>query len=149
MRQPRRRKEGMSHSISCTDEEWEMIGAGAARAKMGASAWFAWCCLNVNPMPSRTIPVALDERQQRNAARAIERLAGKLRDSPESLARFEDNVRSVLRERIRAMTRQNRVCEARARLCEVFGEKHAAWIENWAQKPRRRKGDADEGHMDQ
>ena len=137
MSKPRRRQEGMSHSISCTDEEWEKIGAGAARAEMGASAWFVQCALNVNPIPSTTIPVALDERQQRNAARAVERLAGKLRDSPESLARVEDNVRSVLRERVRAMIRQGRSAEARARLQEVFGEKHAAWIEDWAQKPRQ------------
>lgn len=138
----------MSHSISCTDEEWERIGKGAARADMGASAWVVQCGLNVNPMPSRTSPLVLEEKQLRNVDTAAERLAGKLTDSPELLARAEDDVRHLLRNRIRAMRRQNRSDEARDRLCEVFGHKHARWIEDWAQKTRRRHGEADQGRID-
>lgn len=136
MRKLRRRQKGMSHSISCTDEEWEMIGRGAARTGMGASAWFARCALNVNPRSQRTIPLVLDEKEQRNVAKAVERIARAVSRSPETPARIEDDVRHVLRERVRAMTRQGRSGEARARLREVFGEDRARWIEGWAHRPR-------------
>ncbi|MDE0418295.1 MAG: hypothetical protein OXI95_15355 [bacterium] len=136
MSKPRRRREGMSHSISCTDEEWEMIGKGAARAGMSRSAWFVQCVLNVNPRSKRTIPLVLDEKQQGNVVLAVERLVGMISREPETLARIEDDVRHLLKERVRAMIRQGRVAEARARLCEVFGAKHAAWIEDWARRPR-------------
>ena len=74
MRKPRRRQEGMSHSISCKDEEWEMVCKGAERAGMNPSAWFTQCALNVNPLAGRTIPLVLDEEQQGNVVKAIERL---------------------------------------------------------------------------
>ncbi|MDE0047324.1 MAG: hypothetical protein OXU19_15940 [bacterium] len=136
MSKARRRQKGKSYSISCTDEEWEMIGRGAARADMSKSAWFTLCALNVKPLSQRTIPLVLDERQQRNVAEAVERLAGAVARSPEMLARIEDDVRHLLRERVRAMTRQGRSAEAQARLREAFGEKRARWIADWAQGPR-------------
>ena len=135
MRKPRRRKEGMSHSISCKDEEWEMICKGAERAGTNPSAWFTQCALNVNPLAGRAIPLVLGEEQQRTVVMAVERLAQPFSGRPESLSRIEDDVRHVLRERVRAMTRQGRSDEARARLREVFGEKRAKWIERWAQTP--------------
>lgn len=136
MSKPRRRQKGMSHSISCTDEEWEMIGRGAARAGMSKSAWITQCALNVNLRAKRTIPLVLDEKQQGNVVLAVERLVGMISREPEALARIEDDVRHLLRKRVRAMIRQGRVAEARARLREVFGAKHAAWIEDWARRPR-------------
>ncbi len=136
MRKPRGRQKGMSHSISCKDDEWTMIGRGAARSGMSSSAWFTQCALNVDLRSERTIPLVLDERQQRNAARAVERLARAIARSPESLSAIEDDVRHLLRQRVRAMMRQGRPAEARARLREVFGEKHARWIEDWAQRQR-------------
>ena len=135
MSKPRRRKEGMSHSISCTDEEWEMIRNGAARNGMAASAWFVQCALNVNPRSKRALPLVLDETQQRDMVDAVERLAGTISRDPETLFQIADDVRHLLRERVRAMTRQGRSTEARARLREVFGAEHARWIEDWAQRP--------------
>ncbi len=136
MKKPRRRQKGMSYSISCTDEEWEMIGRGAARAGMSKSAWFTQCALNVDLRPERPIPLVLDATQQRNVVLAAERLAGGISRDPETLERIEDDVRHLLRNRVRAMTRQGRATEARARLREVFGEDRAKWIEDWAQRPR-------------
>ena len=148
MRKPRRRQEGMSHSISCKDEEWELVCKGAERAGMKPSAWFTQCALDVNPLPGRTIPLVLEEREQRNLAGAIERLAQPFSGRPESLSQLEDDVRNVLRERVRAMTQQGRFEEARIKLRKVFGEERARWIERWARKPRQRRADAEHGHMD-
>ncbi len=145
MRKPRRQQKGMSHSISCTDDEWAMIARGAERSGMSPSAWFTHCALNVNPLSERTIPLVLDEREQRNVAKAVERLARAISRSPQTLSGIEDDVRHLLRERVRAMTRQGRSAEARARLREMFGEKRARWIEDWARRPGR----AEQDHMDQ
>ena len=127
----------MSHSISCKDEDWEMICMGAERAGMKPSAWFTHCALSVIPLAGRAIPLVLEEKEQRNLAGAIERLAQPFSGRPESLSRIEDDVRHLLRERVRAMMQQGRSAEARTRLREVFGQKHARWIERWAQKPRQ------------
>ena len=137
MRKPRQRQEGMSHSISCTDEEWEKIREGAARADKGASAWFTACALKVNPLSAKTFPLVLDETEQLNMVTAITRLAHGLPGSPESLSDLGDNVRHVLRARLRAMTHQGRSAEARAKLREVFGEERAQRIEAWALMPRK------------
>ena len=145
MNKPRRWKEGMSHSISCTDEEWEMVCRGAERAGMSASAWFVHCALNVNPRAKRTIPLVLDETQQRDMVDAVEQLAGTISRDPETLARIEDDVRHLLKQRVRAMMRQGRADEARARLREAFGAEHARWIEDWAQRPRVDRLDETEG----
>ncbi len=125
----------MSHSISCTDEDWKMICKGGERAGKKPSAWFIQCALSVNPLAGRTFPLVLNEQQQRTVVMAVERLAQPFSDRPGSLSRIEDDVRHVLRERVRALIRQGRSAEARARLREVFGEKHARWIERWAQTP--------------
>ncbi len=137
MKKPRRRKEGMSHSISCTDEEWEMIGTGAERAGMGRSAWFTQCALTVDLQAGRTFPLVLNEEQQHNVAEAVVHLAQPLSDRPGSLFRLDEDVRYLLRKRVRAMAQQGRAKDARARLHEVFGKKHAEWIEEWALKPRQ------------
>ena len=137
----------MSHSISCTDEDWQMICRGGERAGKKPSAWFIQCALSVNPLAGRTFPLVLDENQQRTVVRAIRRLAQPFSGRPESLSRIEDDVRHVLRERVRAMIRRGRSAEARARLQEVFGERRAEWIEEWAQRPRQRRADAEPGHM--
>ncbi len=126
----------MSHSISCTDEDWKMICKGGERAGMKPSAWFTHCALSVSPLAGRTFPLVLEEREQRNLAGAIERLAQPFSGRPESLSQVEADVRHLLRERVRAMMRKGRSDEARARLQDVFGEKHARWIEDWAQRPR-------------
>ncbi len=139
MRTPRQRQQGMSHSISCTDEEWEMICEGAARAGIGASAWFTRCALDVNPLSGKARPLVLDERQQENLVKAITRLAEPFSGHPERLSRIWEDVRYLLRKRVRALMRQGRSDEARARLREAFGDKRAAWIESWARQ--RRHGD--------
>jgi len=138
----------MSHSISCTDEDWQMICKGGERAGKKPSAWFIQCALSVSPLAGRTFPLVLDEHQQRTVVMAVERLAQPFSGRPESLSRIEDDVRHVLRERVRAMTRQGRSEEARTKLQEVFDKKHARWIERWAQRPRQRRADAEQGHMD-
>ncbi len=125
----------MSHSISCTDEDWQMICKGGERAGMKPSAWFIQCAISVNPLAGRTFPLVLDEHQQRTVVMAVERLAQPFSGRPESLSRIEDDVRHVLRERVRAMMRRGRSADARARLREVFGERRAGWIEEWAQRP--------------
>ena len=134
----------MSHSISCTDEDWQMICKGGERAGKKPSAWFIQCALSVSPLTGRTFPLVLDEHQQRTVVMAVGRLAQPFSGRPESLSRVEDDVRHVLRERVRAMmTRKESSGVARARLREVFGEKRAEWIEEWAQRPRQRRADAD------
>ena len=134
MKKPRRRQEGMSHSVSCTDEEWEMIGTGAERAGMGRSAWFTQCALTVNLQAGRTYPLVLNEEQQHNVAKAVGRLAQPFTDRPESLSRLEDDVRYLLRKRVQAMAQQGRAKDAHAKLQEVLDDEHADWIMKWALK---------------
>ena len=132
MKKPRRRQEGMSHSISCTDEEWEMIGTGAEQAGMGRSAWFTQCALTVDLQAGRTFPLVLTEGQQHNLTTAVGRLTQPYSDRPESLSRLEDNVRYLLGKRFRALEQQDGAEDAYAKLAEVFGDERADRIKEWA-----------------
>ena len=137
MKKPRRRPEGMSHSISCTDEQWEMMVKGARQAGMGTSAWFTQCALTLDPRSGRTFPLVLNEGQQHNLTRAVGRLVQPYTDRPESLSRLEDDVRYLLRKRVRAMKGQGRTKDAYAKLAEVFGDERADRIKEWALKEHK------------
>ena len=64
MKKPRGRQPGSSPNITCTDDEWEGIRAGAAEAGMSVSAWAVHCALTVDPSPAASRRVVLDEKQQ-------------------------------------------------------------------------------------
>ena len=75
MRKPRKGPPGKTYTISCTDEQWEAITDGAARAGMTVSRWFVHCALTVDPWPRKHRRVVLDERRVCPTV-CVRRLAG-------------------------------------------------------------------------
>ena len=138
MKKPRRRQEGMSHSIS-------LHGRAMGDDRQGRSAGRVWAhrhgshsaALTVNLQAGRTYPLVLNEEQQHIVVKAVGRLAQPFSNRPGSLSRLEDDVRYLLRKRVRAMAQQGRAKDAHARLQEVFDDEHADWIMKWALKPRQ------------
>ncbi len=126
-----RSKQGATHTICCTDEEWELVLEGARRAGMSASAWWTDCALTVDlsPKGERARPLVLDaERQRRLSNGAAELARGLDAADEEALSQFRDDIRAMLEEPIRAMVGQGRREKAMELLREVFGEERAAVI---------------------
>ncbi len=123
MTKARARAAGRTWTISATDEEWEAIRAGAARAGKRISVWAVECALTVDPRPSRRL--VLDEKQQRYISRSMDGLARSLCADAGGLA---DDLRGLLAARLGAMAREGRREEALALLRETFGERRAAIV---------------------
>ena len=126
MTKPRAKAAGMTYTISATDEEWEAIRAGAARAGKRISAWAVECALTVDPQPSRRL--VLDETQQRYISRSMDGLARRLCADAAMPAGLADDLRRLLAARLGAMARHGRRDEALALLRETFGERRAAIV---------------------
>ena len=125
MTKARARAAGRTFTISATDEEWEAIRAGAARAGKRISVWAVECALTVDPLPRQSRRLVLDERQQRYISRSMDGLARSLCADAAGLA---DDLRGLLAARLGAMARQGRRDEALALLRETFGERRAAIV---------------------
>lgn len=126
-----RSKKGATHTICCTDEEWELVREGAARAGMSASAWWTECALTVDPSPKggKAQPLVLDAERQRHLSNGAAELARGLDAADEeALSQFRDDIRAMLEEPLREMVRQGRREKAMELLREVFGEERAAVI---------------------
>lgn len=128
MKKPRSRKPGSGHTISSTDEEWDVVRAGAAGAGTPVSAWVVECALTVDPLPGNHRRLTLDEREQRYISRAVGEHARSLHSSGDAPSQFTDDLRALLEARLRTMSRQGRGDEAVALLRTVFGDERAETI---------------------
>ena len=136
MRKPRGRQRGRSYTISCTDGEWEVIKAGAAKAGKKVSPWFVECALTVDPWPERRRRLVLDAGQQRAVVRGVEEIARGLGADPETgpgpaggkPPQFTENLRALFEARLRRMVAQGGCEKPMALLREVFGDERAGAI---------------------
>lgn len=125
MREPRKGPPGRTYAISCTDEQWAAIVDGAARARMKVSPWFVQCALTVDPWPRKHRRLVLDERQQRQVARAVSACARDLDAEESGLA---DGLAALLAARLRGMARCHRRDDALALLRRAFGDEAAQTV---------------------
>ena len=132
MRKPRGKPTGRSYTISCTDGEWEAIGAGAARAGKRVSPWFVECALTVDPWPERHRRLVLDAAEQRAVLRGVDEIARGLGLDPASAPgwsggkpRFIADLSALFETRLRRMAARGRREDAIALLREVLDDKRA------------------------
>ena len=123
-----RSKKGATHTICCTDEEWELVREGAARAGMSASAWWTECALTVDPSPKggKAQALVLDAERQRGLSDGVAELARGL--DADGVSQAQADIRAMLEEPLREMVRQGRRERAMELLREVFGQERAAVI---------------------
>ena len=126
----RSRKPGTSHAISCTDEQWDDIRAGAARARKQISPWFVECALNVELSPKGAVasPLVLDAREQRFISRAVGELALGARSTGDASWSPGDDIRALLRDGMEELVQRSGSEEARRVLRSVFGDERAQTI---------------------
>ena len=131
MKKPSAGKNRVTHTICCTDEEWQLVREGADGAGMSASAWWTECALTVDlsPKGERARPLVLDAERQRGLSDGVSELARGLDAADEeALSQFRDDIRAMLEEPLRAMVRQGRRENAMELLRTVFDEDRAAVI---------------------
>lgn len=134
MRKPGKRAVGRSkratHTICCTDEEWEEVVAGAAKAGKSMSSWWVECALNVDLSTKgpRAQPLVLDTERQRAIADGMSELARGLDANAEVVRQAQDDIRAMLEEPLQRMAREGRREQAMELLREVFGDERAAVI---------------------
>lgn len=123
-----RSKKGATHTICCTDEEWELVREGAARAGMSASAWWVSCALHEDPSAKGPgpQPLVLDAEKQRAIADTMAELAAGL--DADGVASLQAHIRALVEEPLRRMVQEGRRERAMELLREVFGEERAAVI---------------------
>jgi len=125
------RKKQVTHTVCCTDEEWEMVREGAGQAGMSASAWWVECALTVDlsPKGGKARALVLDTGRQRSLSDGVSALARDLDAAgEEALSQFRDDIRAMLEEPLRALVRQGRRAKALELLRTVFGEDRATVI---------------------
>ena len=128
---PPRRRETRVYSVSCTDADWERVRRLAAARGQSMSRYLVESGLQVDleAAPAFSPALALGEAEQRalhERVRAIaERTVGA--ESEEALlARIRNALAFLVDETMRAMVREGRTEELRARLSALFGERAAA-----------------------
>ena len=131
MKKPPDKKNRVTRTICCTNEEWELVREGAGRAGMSASAWWTDCALtaDLSPKGEKARALVLDAGRQRSLADGVAELARGLDAADEeTLSQFRDDIRAMLEEPLRAMVRQGRREKAMELLRTVFGEDRATVI---------------------
>ena len=129
MRKPRKGPPGKTYTISCTDEQWQAIVDGAARASMTVSAWFVQCALTVDPWPRKHRRLVLDERQQRRIARSVGACARNLgAEEADGGGDPGADLGALLAARLRGMVRRGRREQALALLRRAFGDEAAETV---------------------
>ncbi len=130
MTKPRKRKSGMNHTVSLTDQDWEHIGAWAAGRGKRAGPWFCECALNVDPFPEQVSarPLVLDAEGQRGLSRAMAAAAGDMHAGGEVSADLAGAMRALLEMRLRAMAGDGRRGQAVELLRRVLGDERAAIV---------------------
>ena len=125
MSKQREEAPGKTYTISATDGEWEVVGAGARRAGKPISTWATECALTVDPFPRQSRRLVLDEKQQRYISRSLDAHARSLCADGDAPSRLADDLRELLAARLGALARQGRRGEAVAALRETFGDRRA------------------------
>lgn len=130
MKAPRERSTQNQHTITCSDEDWDLINAGAAQRDKSASAWFVECALTVDVRPRTTTswPLVLDAGEQRSMSRDAAESARGSHPNAAGTSRLADDLRAVFEGRLRAMAREGRRDEAIEALRTVIGEDRAAIV---------------------
>lgn len=131
MKKPSAGKNRVTHTICCTDEEWELVREGASRAGMSASAWWTECALTVDlsPKGGKARALVLDAERQRGLSDGVAALVRGLDAADEeALSQYRNDIRAMLEEPLRAMVRQGRREKAMELLRTVFGEDRATVI---------------------
>lgn len=124
-------KKRVTHTVCCTDEEWELVREGAGGAGLSASAWWTECALTVDlsPKGEKARPLVLDAGRQRSLSDGVSALARGLDAADEeALSQFRDDIRAMLEEPLKTMVRQGRREKAMELLRTVFGEDRATVI---------------------
>ena len=131
MKKSPNKKNQVTRTICCTDEEWDLVLEGAGRAGISASAWWTECALTVDPSPKgeKARALVLDTGRQRSLADGVAALARGLDAADgEALSQFRDDIRAMLEEPLGTMVRQGRRAKAMELLRTVFGEDRATVI---------------------
>lgn len=128
MRKPRRSQPGRAYTISCTDEEMEVIRAGAARAGMKVSPWFVQCALTVDPWAQEHRQLTLDASQQRYIVRAVDGIIRGFHSNVDPPSQFTDDLRALFEARLGTIFGQGRDDKALTLLRTVFGDECAELI---------------------
>lgn len=123
-----RSKQGATHTICCTDEDWELVLEGARRAGMSASAWWTECALTVDPSPKggKAQALVLDAERQRSLSDGVAELARGL--DADGVSQAQADIRALVEEPLQRMVNEGRRERAMELLREVFGEARAEVI---------------------
>lgn len=127
MTKPRKRKPGMNHTVSLTEEEWAQIKAWAAERGMSASRFFVQSALTVDPFPEAVPaqPLVLDAEEQRRFSLDLAAAARNLRTGGEAPSNLADTMRALLEASLKAMAREGKRDRAVELLRQVLGEERA------------------------
>ena len=131
MKKSPNKKNQVTRTICCTDEDWDLVLEGAGRAGMSASAWWTECALTVDlsPKGEKARALVLDAGRQRGLSDGVSALARGLDAADgKALSQLRDDIRAMLEEPLRMMVRQGRREKAMELLRTVFGEDRATVI---------------------
>ena len=123
----RRRERSEKHSLTCTADEWERIGARASRRGLSASAYVVECALAVDPETPVAKAAARDEMRALldTAERIEERLSGLTPDAPSVLESLAARIGFLTRRAMLEMIDEGRDEEIVDLLAIRFGEDRA------------------------
>ncbi len=124
----RRRERSEKHSLTCTADEWERIGARASRRGLSASAYVVECALAVDPETPGAKAAARDEMRVLldTAERIEERLSGLTPDASSVLESLAARIGFLTRRAMLEMIDEGRDEEIVDLLAIRFGE-DTAW----------------------
>ena len=121
----RRPKRPGKHSLSCTDEQWERIGARASRAGMPTSAYLVRAALAIDPTRAK-VDVARAMELQQEIADAARRIVAHLPPVPPGTAAsfwttLHDRISFIVRMTMNDMLAQGRRGDLERHLDRQFG----------------------------
>ena len=123
----RRRERSEKHSLTCTPEEWERLGARASRRGLSSSAYVVECALAVDPASPGAKAAARDEmRALLETAERIEKLVSALApEAPSVLDSVAARIGFLTRRAMLEMMHEGRDDEIVSLLAIRFGEDKA------------------------
>ena len=132
MRQPRRRRKesrSLHHSLSATDEEWEIVRHNAARRRKSIARYLVGLALGENSTATDSTgpEVALDPAEQReelDILRRIDQYVGDEESSP-LVVDLQARVAVIFDGWAKGMVAEGRSRELRDTLVHVVGEEYA------------------------
>ncbi len=123
----RRRDRSEKHSLSCTDDEWERIGARASRRGVSSSAYVVECALAVDPANPGARASVAEEIQAllETVGRIEERVSGLTPETAPVLESLTSRIAFLTRRAMLEMIREHRDEDLVALLAIQFGEDRA------------------------